>query len=60
MLLQAFSSCGSGGYPLVVICVLLIVAASLVVEHGLWSTASVVVVHGLSCSADVESSPGRD
>ena len=34
---QAFSSCGVGGYSLVAVCRLLIAVASLVVEHQLWS-----------------------
>ena len=38
---QAFSSCGKRGLLFVASCRLLIVVASLVVEHGLW-------VHGLS------------
>ena len=52
----AFSSCGEQGLLLVVVCGLLIVVASLVVEHGLqvcrlqqlWHTGSVVVAHRLS------------
>ena len=51
---RAFSSCGERGLRFVVVHSLLIVVASLVVEHntrsgalGAW--ASVVVAHGLSC-----------
>ena len=40
----------SGGYSPVAVCGLLIVLASLVVEHGLSGAgASVVLVHRLSC-----------
>ena len=39
----------SGSCFLVVACGLLIAAASLVVEHGLWSAGSVVLMHRLSC-----------
>ena len=38
------------GFSLAVVCRLLIVVASLVVEHGLESTGSVVVAPGFSCS----------
>ena len=48
---QAFSSCGERGLPFIVVHRLLIVVASLVAQHGLYSAGSVVVVHGLSCSA---------
>ena len=45
---QAFSSCGEWGLLLVVVPGLLIVVASLVAEHGLWSMgASVDAAHGL-------------
>ena len=38
-----------GGYSLLVVCELLIVVASLMVEHRLWGTwASVVAAQGLS------------
>ena len=45
------SLCCCSGSSLVVAGGLLIAVASLVTEHGLWSTGSVVVAHGLSCSA---------
>ena len=56
--LRAFSSCGEQGLLFIAVRVLLIVVASLVVEHGLqarglqylWHTGSVVVARGLSCS----------
>ena len=35
LLHKLFSSCGKWGYSLVVVCGLLVVAISLVVEHGL-------------------------
>ena len=35
LLHELFSSCGKWGYSLVVVCGLLVVAISLVVEHGL-------------------------
>ena len=37
----------SGVYSLVVVCGLLVVVASRVVEHRLWSTGSVVLANGL-------------
>ena len=40
----------SRGYSLAAVIGLLIVVASLVVEHGLEHAGSVVVAHGLSCS----------
>ena len=47
--MQAFSSCGEQGLLFIVVRGLLVVVASLVVEHG---QASVVVVRGLSsCGA---------
>ena len=43
---------GSEGYSLAVVLRILVVVASLVAEHRLWSTqASVVGARGLSCSA---------
>ena len=46
---KAFSSCGELGLLFIAVCGLLIVVASLVVEHGLWDTwASVVVALRLS------------
>ena len=54
--LRCCSACSlvvaSGVYSLVVVCGLLVVVASRVVEHRLWSTGSEVVVHRLSCSAE--------
>ena len=55
---QAFSSCGEHRLPFVVVCGLLIAAASVVVEHrlqscrleSLWHSGSVVMAHRLSCS----------
>ena len=42
----------SEGYSLAVVCKFLIMVASIVLEHRLWSLwAFVVVVHRLSCSA---------
>ena len=38
-----------GGYSLVMVCGFLIVVASLVAEHRLYSKGSVVVAHELSC-----------
>ena len=45
-----FSSCGSGGHSLAVVCGLLTAVAPLVSGHRLWGTwASVVVAYRLSC-----------
>ena len=46
----AFSSCSKRGLLFVVVLRLLIVVASLVAEHRLWSAGSVAMVHRLSCS----------
>ena len=47
--LHRFSLVASVGYPLAVVCRLVIMVASLGVEHGLWGTwASVVAACGLS------------
>ena len=45
----ACSSCDEWGLLFVAVLRLLIVVASLVVEHGLWSMGPVVVAHGLIC-----------
>ena len=45
------SSCGRRGLLFFAAHGLLVAVASLVAEHGLWSTGSVAVAHGLSCSA---------
>ena len=47
---HAFSSYSERGLLFVVVHRLLTAVASLVAEHGLYSTGSVVVAHGLSCS----------
>ena len=44
----AFSSCGGQGLLFIVVCGLLIVLASLVVEHLLYEQASVVSAYRLS------------
>ena len=44
------SLCCCADYSLVAVHGLLMVVASLVAEHGLWSTGSVVTAIGLSCS----------
>ena len=41
----------SGGYSLVVVCGLLIMVASLVAEHRVWSLGSTVEAQGLRCSS---------
>ena len=50
----------SGGYALVAVCELLIEAASLVAEHGLYSTGSVVAALGLGAPQHVGFSQTRD
>ena len=50
----AFSSCGERGLLFIALCGLLLVVASLVMEHRLqelWHAGSVVMAHGLICSA---------
>ena len=64
---QAFSRRGEQGLLLLAVCGLLIVVASLVVEHRLWVSGphwlchvgSLVVVHGLSCSPAREILPDQ-
>ena len=54
------SSCGKQGLLFFAVWGLLIVVASLVAKHGLYSMDSVAVVHGLSCPQHVDSSQTRD
>ena len=53
------SLCCCAGYSLVAVHGLLMVVASLVAEHGLWSTGSVVTAIGLSCSLACGISPNQ-
>ena len=62
--LLIFGCIALSGFSLVAVPRLLIVVASLVLEHRLWSLGSTVVAHGVSCPAacgifpDQGSNPG--